>query len=71
MSYDDREAVIEMDIADTVMDDGDQANDMDQAFDTLPPGDEGFDISHAGGEHEVFEGVADELGMYAFISFVL
>ena len=31
-----------------------------------PPGDEGFDISHEGGEHEVFEdlaqGIADLTG---------
>jgi hypothetical protein len=25
---------------------------------TAPPGEEGFDISHEGGEHEVFEDVA-------------
>ena len=57
-----------MDSADAVMDDG--PGDLpDQAFNTLPPGDEGFDISHAGGEHEVFKGVADELGMYAFTFF--
>ena len=49
MSYDDREAVVEMDDADIIMDGGDQPDDMDQAFDTLPPGEEGFDISHAGG----------------------
>jgi len=30
-------------------------------FDTLP-GDEGFNISHAGGEHEVFEGLVHEIG---------
>ena len=71
MSYDDREAVVKMDDADIIMDGGDQPDDMDQAFDTLPPGEEGFDISHAGGEHEVFEGAAEELGMYTFISFVL
>ncbi|KAF8883571.1 hypothetical protein BD779DRAFT_1417169, partial [Infundibulicybe gibba] len=26
-----------------------------------PPGDEGFDISHEGGEHEVFEELAEEI----------
>jgi len=26
-----------------------------------PPGDEGFDISHEGGEHEVFEELAQEI----------
>lgn len=30
-------------------------------FDTMPPGDEAFDISHEGGEHEVYEGIASEL----------
>lgn len=68
MSYDDREAVVEMDNADVIMDSGDQPDDMVQTFDTLPPGEEGFDISHAGGEHEVFEGAAEALGMYASIS---
>jgi hypothetical protein len=71
MSYDDREAVVKMDDANIIMDGGDHPDDMDQAFDTLPPREEGFDISHAGGEHKVFEGAAEELGMYTFISFVL
>jgi hypothetical protein len=37
-----------------------QAMDVDQDgsqidVNSAPPGDEGFDISHTGGEHEVFE----------------
>ena len=28
---------------------------------TAPPGEEGFDISHEGGEHEVFKDVAASL----------
>jgi hypothetical protein len=30
-------------------------------FNTVPPGDEGFDISHEGGEFEVFEDLAEGL----------
>jgi hypothetical protein len=29
--------------------------DMATIYDTVPPGDEGFDISHEGGEFEVYE----------------
>jgi hypothetical protein len=36
---------------------------------TAPPGEEGFDISHEGGEHEIFQDVAASLtqamGRYA------
>ncbi|KAG1877140.1 hypothetical protein C8R48DRAFT_669110 [Suillus tomentosus] len=28
---------------------------------TVPPGDEGFNISHEGGEHEAFEGLAHQI----------
>jgi hypothetical protein len=59
MSYNDRQAVVEMDQDYNGGNDSDL--DMDSTFTTLPPGDEGFDISHAGGEHEVFEGFADDL----------
>src|SRR2546425_6623987 len=60
MSYEDQEAVHQMDQdLDIVMDD---------FPDDTPPGDEGFDISHASGEHEVFEefaqGLQDGMGMY-------
>jgi hypothetical protein len=62
MSYDDREAVIDMDQDHSAGGDiPDQ--DMDVAFSTMPPGDEGFDLSHAGGEHEVFDGFAEELAV--------
>jgi hypothetical protein len=67
MSYDDCEAVIEMD--DINMGDMDY---LDHAFNSLPPGEEGFDMSEAGGDHEVFEGLADELnnlpGLYVCVS---
>lgn len=57
MTYTEREMVSEMD------------NDCDMGgstedpaiFSTLPPGDEGFDISHEGGEHEVFEELSHDL----------
>lgn len=28
---------------------------------TAPPGDEAMDLSHAGGEHEAFEGLAHQM----------
>ncbi|KDQ55223.1 hypothetical protein JAAARDRAFT_344870, partial [Jaapia argillacea MUCL 33604] len=33
----------------------------DPAFNTMPPGEEGFGLSHEGGEHEVFEDFAQTL----------
>jgi len=59
MTYQEREAVAEMDLMDL---DADDFSGYDTAFNTLPPGEEGFNISHAGGEHEVFKGLADEVG---------
>lgn len=37
------------------------ANDVDAAWITVPPGEEGFDISHEGREYEVFEDLANEI----------
>ena len=35
------------------------------AFDKIPPGDEGFDFSHEGGEYDIYETVANEVaGLY-------
>ena len=35
------------------------------AFDTVAPGDEGFDFSHEGGEYDIYEMVANEVaGLY-------
>jgi hypothetical protein len=31
------------------------------AFDTIAPGDEGFDFSHEGGEYAIYETVANEV----------
>ena len=39
----------------------DAIEEMDHDADTAPPGEEGFDISHEGGKHEVFEDVAASL----------
>jgi len=43
-------------------------------FNTVPPGDEGFDISHEGGEFEVFndlaEGIAGLTGLCVLYPFV-
>jgi hypothetical protein len=33
--------------------------DMDADQETVPPGDEGFNISHEGGEFEVFDNLAE------------
>jgi hypothetical protein len=38
---------------------GDQSEDGEMFMPA--PGDEGFGISHAGGEYEVFEGLADDI----------
>jgi len=63
LSQEDRDAVMDMDL------EAGLAGDTD-VFDTVPPGDEGFDISHEGGEFEVFddlaEGIAGLTGLYAF-----
>lgn len=44
--------------------------DVDMFLHTAPPGEEAFDPSHAGGEHEAFEGLAHQLadltGQYVF-----
>lgn len=53
LSQEDREAVQRMDL------DADYASDdVDAVSYTAPPGEEGFDISHEGGEFEVFEDLA-------------
>ena len=60
MSYDDREAIIGMD-QDITAAEGNFEEQLDPAFSTLPPGDEGFDISHEGGEYEVFNSFTHDL----------
>ena len=57
MTYTEREVVSEMD-NDYNMD---GSPEDPTVFSTLPPGDEGFDISHEGGEHEVFEEFSHDL----------
>jgi hypothetical protein len=59
MSYDEREDIQDMDA--DLMDVGEDTMGSSDAVHSAPPGDEGFDISHAGGEHEAFEGLADEI----------
>ena len=61
MSYNDREAVAEMDETMDYHATNDNESSLPGIFDTLPPGEEGFDISHAGGEHEVFTGLEQEV----------
>jgi len=50
LDQEDREAVEQMDL-----DAGFGADDVNAVCHTAPPGEEGFDISHEGGEFEVFE----------------
>jgi len=49
--------------------------DIDSIPYTAPPGEEGIDFSHEGGEHEVFEGLAQQMadlsGWYAIIFIIL
>jgi hypothetical protein len=59
MSYDEREDIHQMDA--DLMDVGEDTMGGTNAVHSAPPGDEGFNISHAGGEHEAFEGLADEI----------
>jgi hypothetical protein len=55
--------VMEMDIEAGVM------NSDHDVFNSVAPGDEGFDISHEGGEYEVFHdlknGISQLTGLYA------
>jgi hypothetical protein len=60
MSQEDRDAVERMDMDIGVMD----TEDGPSVFDTLPPGDEAFSFSHEGGEYEVFDELAEGLGLY-------
>ena len=54
LNQEDRNAIQQMDL-----DAGFGTNgDVDAIFHTAPPGEEGFDISHEGGEFEVFEDLA-------------
>jgi hypothetical protein len=54
LNQEDRDAVQQMDL-DTGFSTN---NDVDAISRTAPPGEEGFDISHEGGEFEVFEDLA-------------
>ncbi|TDL13405.1 hypothetical protein BD410DRAFT_810579 [Rickenella mellea] len=66
MAEEDRDAVAQMDRDDNmtyvIEDDG-----YSVAFQTIPPGDEGYGLSHEGGEHEVFEGFAEDLSKWTGI----
>ena len=42
-------------------DDNDDEISEQYSFDTIPPGNEGFDISHEGGEYEIYQDFADNL----------
>jgi hypothetical protein len=56
LSQEDREAVERMDL-----DAGHLADDVTAVSHMAPPGEEGFDISHEGGEYEVFDDLVDGL----------
>jgi hypothetical protein len=53
MSLADRDAV-EMMISDVGVD-------IDTTSHTAPPGEEGMDLSHEGGEHEAFDGLSQQI----------
>lgn len=56
MIYEDHNDVANMDLNDS--------NDQDAynaPYDSAPPGEEGFDFSHVGGEYEIFERFAYDL----------
>jgi hypothetical protein len=53
MSSEDRNAIEDM-----MMDHGIEVEALPY---TAPPGDEAMDLSHAGGEHEAFEGLAHQM----------
>ena len=56
LSHADREAVENMDV-----DAGHSTEDTAAVSHIAPPGEEGLDISHEGGEHEVFEDLVETL----------
>jgi hypothetical protein len=56
LSHEDRDAIEEMD-----RDAGHSLDDFVAISHTATPGEEGFDISHEGGEHEVFDDVVASL----------
>ena len=60
MSSHDRNMIQQMDIDNAAIH-GDADFDYSSAFNSMPPGEEGFDFSHEGGEFEVFEAFADDL----------
>ena len=68
-SQEDRDAVKQMDV-----NTGHNTEDIDTIAHVPPPGDEGFDISHEGGEYEVFEGLVDDVhrltGLYTLFTFI-
>ncbi|EPQ52593.1 hypothetical protein GLOTRDRAFT_131828 [Gloeophyllum trabeum ATCC 11539] len=56
MSMEERDIVMQMD------GDLEAAPDLsDQALNSMPPGEEGYGLSHEGGEYEVFEDFANDL----------
>jgi len=65
MSYVDHTATVEM-YSMEVDDDG-NTDYLDGAFDTAPPRDEGFGISHAGGEYEVFNGLVEQVAEWSTV----
>ena len=59
MSYNEQEDIHHMDA--NLMDVDEDTMGSTDAVHSAPPGDEGFDISNAGGEHEAFEGLANDI----------
>jgi len=62
MCSSDRDAVRQMDLdAPGLGDSFVEQDDYDAPFWTIPPGEEGADFSHAGGEYEAFHSFAEDL----------
>jgi hypothetical protein len=49
------------DIVETMMMDNGFATDTDLTPYTVPPGEEGLDLSYEGGEHEAFDGLSEQI----------
>jgi len=60
MSSHDWNMIQQMDIDNAAIHGGDDF-DYSSAFNSMLPGEEGFDFSHEGGEFEVFEAFTDDL----------
>jgi len=76
MCSSDRDTVQQMDFDAPGLGEGfAEQDDYDAPFQTMPPGEEGVDFSHAGGEYEAFHLFAEDLakltGLLSYLTFCL